>query len=71
MNEKMKLQILRMFSEFITSEKYKQLAKQKNAFGSKLRIYKSRYEKDELSVKAALLLLLDCGMIEEIIFKEN
>lgn len=70
MDEKMKLIALRKFRDFIESEKGKELLKQKNSKGGKLRSYKKRYYEDELTPKAALLILLDFDLIKDIIFED-
>lgn len=66
----MKKQILRTFKEFIDSDEGKGISKQKNRLGGKLRLYKKRFKEDILTEKAALLVLIDCKVVDEIKFKE-
>ena len=70
MKTKMKRNILRKFGEFITSTKGKEMGAKKDDIGARIRVYRGKYKKDELSAKAALLLLLDCELIEEIHYKD-
>lgn len=69
MDKKIEFQILREFSEFIQSEEGKSIAKQKNTLGGRLRGCIMQYKKDTLRPKTALSILLDCKMVEGIIFK--
>lgn len=69
MNDKMKNKILRTFRDFVESEEGQAISKQKNKIGGRIRMYKTKYERDELSAKSALSLLLDLGLVEEIHFK--
>jgi hypothetical protein len=70
MDQRMERLIIKEITQFFDSPIYKELAKQKNTLGSKLRIYKSKNEKGQLSSKAAISLLLDMDRIDEIIFKK-
>ena len=71
MDEKMKREIFRKFADFISSDKAKEVGKQDSSLAGKIRTYRSRYNKDELNELAALSLLLECGQVDEIKFKED
>ena len=49
------------FEEFITSEDFKAIAKQRNPLGSKYRVYLTRYNRDELKAGAKVELLIANG----------
>lgn len=66
----MKLRILRKFSDFLTSEEGKSVLKQENKVGSRLRVYKTRYKKDTLTAKSAMLIMIDLGIITKLIYKD-
>lgn len=70
MDTKLERMILAKFGEFLSSDQGKTLAKQKDSLGGKIRAYKTRYQKGELTAIAALSLLMDCGMVEDVKFSE-
>ena len=70
MDTKLERMIFAKFGEFLTSEKGKTLAKQKDSLGGKIRAYKTRYMKGELTAVAALSLLIDCGIVKDVVFHE-
>ncbi len=49
------------FKEFLTSEEYKEVAKQNTALGGKYRVYLTRYNRGELKSGAMVEILLANG----------
>lgn len=49
------------FKEFLTSEEYKEVAKQNTALGGKYRVYFTRYNRGELKSGAIVEILLANG----------
>jgi hypothetical protein len=49
------------FKEFLVSEEYKEIAKQKTPIGSKYRVYNLRYKRGELKSGAIVEILLANG----------
>jgi len=49
------------FDQFMNSEEFKSIAKQRNAIGSKYRVYLTRYNRNELKAGVKVELLLANG----------
>ena len=69
MSEEIKKEIFSRFKEFLNSKEGKELAAKKNKVGGRIRTYKTRLEKGNLTAKGALGLLIDLDLVDKIKFK--